>query len=211
MEPGLKGRSHSRARNLNRCAHPLHFKMLRQPPSRGCQEHATPGTSVLPLDSEHSKAVTAIRLEGGSYVPRTTSSWRFGHQQGSPSTFEPPASIPQPGPARRPALPQRPGNTSRPRGGGAGPPSATAPSGGRSRPSASRFLQVPPASDLQCRGRAGPVPQVRKHSPLLPRSAPGSDAPEAPFPYGAGKEDGGAQQPVRREDTGPPESGQTRA
>lgn len=75
----------------------------------------------------------------------------------------------------------------------------------------SRFLKVPHASDLHF----SIVRSVRFQIPtttVLPFRFPtgGSDEPEASlFPLGAGKKYGGAQQPVRREDTGIPGSDQT--
>lgn len=119
-----------------------------------CPEHATSSTSVLPLDSEHRKAVTAIGPEGAGPVPRTTSSKPLGHQGESQRASEAPARSPsqaqprsqaQPGPERA-CSGQR---TSRPR-----PAARSGPFRGRSRTSASRFLKVPPASGLPCSGVA---------------------------------------------------------
>lgn len=176
-----------------------------------CQEHATCRTSVLPPDSEHSTAGTAIRLEGGSFVPRTTSSWRFGHQHESQSTSEPPAGIPQPAPPvaelspRGPRTPVSLGAEVRARRPLRSLPGAAAARVPRVSP---KSLRPPSFRPAVSHGSQSPRLLAQ---PFTSASHSGSDAPEAPFAYGAGKEDGGAQQPVRREDAGSPESGRARA
>lgn len=157
-----------------------------------------------------------IRQEGGSIVPITISSWRFGHQQIPQKNFKLPASIRQPGPPiiwQHTDLARRRLETS---GSGRRRPAFRLRPFSWNTSSYTEFLAFPARTPglrppVQ-HSHAGPTRNTFQLQSFTSASRPPEVTGRKRLSQaGAGKEDGGAQQPVRREDTGILERGQTRA
>ena len=186
--------------------------MLLTTPRRGSGARS-PSASLPASDSEYGKAVT----DGAG-------SW--GHRPQNPFLPAPrwPKRIPEVTASGPRAARGRPYPSARPLGSGQG----CRPRGGRRGSAVARGLSSE-ASAAPRSSRSAKVPQVPgprlsalrpggRSTPLRPQASTSASRPpevtnrKLPlFSRGAGKEDGGAQQPVRREDAGTPGGRRTRA